>query len=370
MSIGRIDASGRYRYYREQAMSQSNSHVSLDDRQQRILEAVVHDYVETAEPVGSAALLERHPLGIRSATLRSEMALLAERGLLVQPHTSAGRVPSNVGYRYYVNQLMRDVSVPATAIDQVDNRIRGNDHHVEAVLDASCQALADITGLPSLATPPATGVISMHRIFLSPVTSTQTLLVILYSNGRSENRILTGFSLNANESWMLADALNEAAAGLALTTLRDNGLPAIPRELAALVSVWNLISNDVRTAAREMCSGSPVVVRRSEAALQHPEFRDVERFGHFLTLMQERAALLELLAGPASLESSVRIGAELGSNDLGSYSMVTATYSVGETQQGTIGVIGPTRMRYPEVIASVKHVAKTVGKVLQRLTFS
>jgi heat-inducible transcriptional repressor len=119
-----------------------------------------------------------------------------------------------------------------------------------------------------------------------------------------------------------------------------------------------------------MCSGVQVVVHRSEAALQHPEFRDVERFGHFLTLMQERAALLELLAGPALTESSVRIGAELGSSDLGSYSMVTATYSVGNSQHGTIGVIGPTRMRYPEVIASVKHVAKTVGKVLQRLTFS
>jgi len=351
-------------------MSQSIPHVTLDDRQQRILEAVVHDYVETAEPVGSAALLERHPLGIRSATLRSEMALLAERGLLVQPHTSSGRVPSNIGYRYYVNQLMRDVTVPITAIDCIDNRIRGNDHHVEAVLDASCQALADITGLPSLATPPATGVVSIHRVFLSPVTATQTLLVLLYSNGRSENRILTGFSLTAQESWMLADALNEAAAGIALPTLRDNGLPNIPRELISLTSVWSIISTEVRTAAREMCSGSQVVVHRSEAALQHPEFRDVERFGHFLMLMQERAALLELLAGPVLMESSVRIGAELGSNDLGGYSMVTATYSVGETQQGTIGVIGPTRMRYPQVIASVKHVAKTVGKVIQRLTFS
>lgn len=351
-------------------MSQSIPPVSLDDRQQRILEAVVHDYVETAEPVGSAALLERHQLGIRSATLRSEMALLAERGLLVQPHTSSGRVPSNIGYRYYVNQLMRDVTVPISAIDCIDNRIRGNDHHVEAVLDASCQALADITGLPSLATPPATGVVSIHRVFLSPVTATQTLLVLLYSNGRSENRILTGFSLTAQESWMLADALNEAAAGIALPTLRDNGLPNIPRELITLSTVWNIISTEVRTAAREMCSGSPVVVHRSEAALQHREFRDVERFGHFLMLMQERAALLELLAGPVLMESSVRIGAELGSNDLGGYSMVTATYSVGDAQQGTIGVIGPTRMRYPEVIASVKHVAKTVGKVLQRLTFS
>jgi heat-inducible transcriptional repressor len=298
------------------------------------------------------------------------MALLADRGLLVQPHTSSGRVPSNIGYRYYVNQLMRDVAVPITAIDCIDNRIRGNDHQVEAVLDASCQALADITGLPSMATPPATGVVSVHRIFLSPVTATQTLLVILYSNGRSENRILTGFSLTAQESWMLADALNESAAGIALTTLRDNGLPNIPRELIALSSVWTIISNDVRTAARELCALSPVVVHRSEAALQHPEFRDVERFGHFLMLMQERAALLELLAGPTLVESSVRIGAELGSNDLGGYSMVTATYSVGDSQQGTIGVIGPTRMRYPEVIASVKHVAKTVGKVLQRLTFS
>jgi len=351
-------------------MSQSIPPVSLDDRQQRILEAVVHDYVETAEPVGSAALLERHPLGIRSATLRSEMALLADRGLLVQPHTSSGRVPSNIGYRYYVNQLMRDVAVPITAIDCIDSRIRGNDHQVEAVLDASCQALADITGLPSMATPPATGVVSIHRIFLSPVTATQNLLVILYSNGRSENRILTGFSLTAQESWMLADALNDSAAGIALATLRDNGLPNIPRELIALASVWSIISNDVRTAARELCALSPVVVHRSEAALQHPEFRDVERFGHFLMLMQERAALLELLAGPALMESSVRIGAELGSNDLGGYSMVTATYSVGDSQQGTIGVIGPTRMRYPEVIASVKHVAKTVGKVLQRLTFS
>jgi heat-inducible transcriptional repressor len=351
-------------------MSQSKPVISLDDRQQRILEAVVHDYVETAEPVGSAALLERHPLGIRSATLRSEMALLAERGFLVQPHTSSGRVPSNVGYRYYVNQLMRDVTVPNTAIDCVDNRIRGNDHHVEAVLDASCQALADITGLPSLATPPATGVVSIHRIFLSPVTSTQTLLVILYSNGRSENRILTGFSLTAKESWILADALNEAAAGVSLTNLSDHGLPGIPRELIAFTAIWSVISSDVRTAARDMCSGVQVVVHRSEAALQHPEFRDVERFGHFLTLMQERAALLELLAGPALTESTVRIGAELGSSDLGSYSMVTAMYSVGNSQQGTIGVIGPTRMRYPEVIASVKHVAKTVGKVLQRLTFS
>lgn len=351
-------------------MTDSSVNPDLDNRQERILAAVVDDYVETAEPVGSASLLERHALGIGSATLRSEMANLSERGLLVQLHTSSGRIPSNSGYRYYVNQLMQDVRISDADVNKLTSGLDGKDRRVEAVLEASCQVLADITGLPAMATPPVATIVSIHRVFLSPITPSQTLLVLLYSNGRSENRILNGFSVTAQDAWLLADELNLSIVSSPISVIKDMVVPALCRELFHLSATWSMIIGELRMAAKENLSTKSVFVQGSKEALQHPEFQDVERFGHFLMLMQERAALLEMLSGPGNTLGDVRIGNELGSEDFGNYSMVTARYMVSESQHGVIGVLGPTRMRYPQVLAAVKHVAKTVGSVLQRLTFS
>lgn len=354
--------------------------VELDVRKQRILQAVVQDYVATAEPIGSHALLLRHSLGVKSATLRNEMAEMSERGYLRQPHTSAGRIPSDQGYRFYVDRLMLPLPVlPPGEVQTVRGAVASASSELEAVLRKTCLLLASMTRLPAVATAPDADDTQLRQIFVSPVGSDKVLLVLLFSTGRTENRLLeTGRSTDAAEALLLANALNDRFGGKTLSVLRAEAAggeeSAPPAELRALAVPWARLRHSLLLAARTLGEEAEVYVEGAHAAvLEHPEFRDVERLGQFLSTLQERAALIEMFQRALDERREdpgvhVVIGEEHERPGLQEFSLVSSTYFVGARERGAIAVLGPTRMDYGRVASAVQFMARTLSDLLTRLS--
>ena len=362
--------------------------MELDLRKQRILQAIVHDYVATAEPVGSQVLVERYTLGVKSATIRSEMAEMSERGYLRQPHTSAGRVPSDRGYRFYVNRLMPLPVIQDEEAALIERAVASAASELTTLLRQTCKLLAQMTRLPAVATPPDTGDTVLRQIFVSAVMGNKLLLVLLFSNGHAENRLLTetGRALSASDALVLANALSEAFAEKPVVFLRILLDSAPPHELAAFAPLWARIGREIKQAAHSIGADAPVVVENGHAVLEYPEFRDVERACAFLATLQERAALLEMLGGAfvqmqdtppdvrpdadAAIYAPVQmvIGGENGRTDWADWAVVSSAYYVGNKEAGKIGVLGPTRMDYARASASVSFMARTMSDLLTRLS--
>jgi heat-inducible transcriptional repressor len=348
--------------------------MELDERKRRILQAIVLDYVATAEPVGSHALIERHALGVKSATIRNEMAELEGGGFLRQPHTSAGRVPAVRGYRYFVNFLMPSPTLPESESRDAEASLKRAAGELEATLRRTCQLLAQLTQLPAIATPPGgTGDTHLKKLFVTAVAPGAALLVLLFSSGRTENRVLTGISLDAAEALSVAGALEER---FGQRNLRALARPETARELpppplALQSALWRRIATEIQQVARTLYAEAPVFVEGTPTALRQPEFRDVERLEHFLALLQERAAVVALLGRQSPTDAlAVQIGDELGRADLSEYAVVRSPYFVGERLSGTIGVVGPTRMDYARASAAVQLMARAASQALTRLALA
>jgi heat-inducible transcriptional repressor len=350
--------------------------LELDLRKQRILQAIVQDYIATAEPVGSQVLVERYSLGVKSATIRNEMAEMSDRGYLRQPHTSAGRVPSDRGYRFYVNRLMYLPVLQEGEVIRMQEAVTSASSEMDALLRRTCQVLAEMTRLPAMAIPPDADDTELRQIFLSPAGADKALLVLLFSTGRAENRLLPGFPVTASDALHLVNALNERFAGASLSILRVSVDTAPPPPLTRFAPAWRRITGTISETARALGAQAPVVVEGAHAAFEHPEFRDIERLGQLLSTLQERAAILEMLS--AALQTNdprlprpaahVRIGEEMGRPDFQEYAVVTSPYFVGQKERGAIGVVGPTRMDYARAAVAVEFMARTVSEILTRLS--
>ena len=353
--------------------------MELDYRKQRILQAVVQDYVATAEPVGSHVLVERYSLGVKSATVRNELAEMSERGYLRQPHASAGRVPSDRGYRFYVNRLMSLPVVQEGEVVRIQGAVNAASSELDSILRRTCQLLAELTRLPAVATPPDADDNELRQAFLSPAGADKALLVLLFSTGRTENRLVANAPVSASDALILANALNDRFAGRPLSVLRASADMEPPPGLQPFTSLWRRLTGEVAQAARSLAEETPIVVEGTQTIFGHPEFRDVERLSAFLFTLQERAAMLEMLGRAfggdqtgnyTRLGVQVVIGEEMGLPDLADYSVVSAAYYVNGRERGGIGVLGPTRMDYARVTAAVELMARTMGDVLTRLSVS
>ncbi len=357
--------------------------MELDLRKQRILQAIVQDYVATAEPVGSQVLVERYSLGVKSATIRNEMAEMSERGYLRQPHTSAGRVPSDLGYRFYVNRLMPLPVIQEGEAVTIRGAVATASSELDAILRRTCQLLTTMTRLPAVATTPENArETQLRQVFVSPAGADKTLLVLLFSTGRTANRVLSEANITASGALTLANALNDLFAGRSLSEPGSDSVnkgtepPAdIRRQYGAL---WPRLVAEVTETVKAIASEeAPVYVEGASAVLELPEFRDADRLGQLLSTLQERAAVLEMLgrafgaapngAAPASVQ--VAIGEEMGRSDLAPYAVVMSPYFIGDNERGAIGVLGPTRMDYARASASVAFMAQTMGDLLTRLRF-
>jgi heat-inducible transcriptional repressor len=337
----------------------------LDSRKQQILKAVVADYTQTGIPVGSQALAAKHLVSWSAATIRNELATMVEIGYLLQPHTSAGRIPSDRGYRYYVDFLMEEEAVPTAVRRQVDPHLPQHPLGVEELLEAAAQVLAMVTDAVSIVTGPRSLAARLKHLDVVSLDPRHALLLVL----------LDGNLLRQQAIELVVDADQQALTELSLTLNRDlAGLTTVEIAHLAPDPQAHACRAGVLEHLLQLMSGvdarqDTVVVHDGFRNLLHqPEFGDLERLEQVLDVVEQERALGQILA---SLEAdgglSIVIGAESGVEQLRFCSLVLTTYRAGETRRGTIGVLGPTRMRYSQVAPRLRYVAQRAGQAIDRL---
>ncbi len=343
----------------------------LDVRKVRILQAIVNDYVMTTKPVGSERLIEVYQIGCKSATVRNEMAEMAEMGYLIQPHTSAGRIPTDRGYRYYVDVLM---DAP-NALDDAEVKQAQAGHpqgssEMEEIIAQTCRVLTGLTSYVSLATDPDTDSTSVRRVYLSPATQRQVLLVMLLSTGHVEHRLVELETVPGESALTrLSNYLNTLAADQELTQVERAVRPSeVPTELMALAPALSRLTIALAHMANALTERR-VFLEGTSQLLRQPEFQDVQRLETLLNALESRSALYEAMrrALPHS-EMSVQIGAENLFAPMRECSLVITTYRIGSRPAGYIGVVGPTRMNYDRAVAAVSLMASSLSSVLTNLS--
>lgn len=339
---------------------------TTDDRRFEVLRAIVSDFVSTQEPIGSKALVERHQLGVSSATIRNDMAVLEAEGYIAQPHTSSGRVPTDKGYRLFVDQIseIKPLSAPERrAILSVLDR--GVD--LDDVLRRSVKLLAQLTRQVAVIQYPVLSLATVRHLEVITLSPSRLLLVVITDNGRVEQRMVALADDLSDEHYvrlrdMFSAALHgkrleEASAGVA--DLADHA-PEDMRD--AVISVATVLVETLveHRDDRLVLGGTSNLAR---AAADFPPMAG--GMDSVLDALEEQVVVLKLLASTQRMgRVTVQIGEETQTENLRGTSVVSTGYGASGTVLGGVGVVGPTRMDYPGTIASVAAVAKYVGEVL------
>jgi heat-inducible transcriptional repressor len=337
--------------------------MDLDDRKLDVLRAIVEDYVATQEPVGSKALVERHNLRVSPATVRNDMAVLEEEGYLRQPHTSAGRVPTDKGYRLFVDRLSRIKPLTPAERRAIERFLIGA-VDLDDVVHRTVRLLAQLTRQVAVVQYPSLARSRVRHLELVAVSTTRLMLVMITDTGRVEQRVVELPGPIAPEDVIeLRQLINDQLGGLLLsdTTSQVQTLPDQigsnlrgPMTALATVLLETLVE---RTEERVILAGTANLTRGGLL-----DFSGTIR--PILEALEEEVILLKLFGQAEQSLTRVRIGDEHEFEDLRATSVVTTGYGPGNTVVGGLGVLGPTRMDYPATIATVRAVARYVGEVL------
>ncbi|MEW6568524.1 MAG: heat-inducible transcriptional repressor HrcA [Chloroflexota bacterium] len=327
----------------------------LTERQETILALVIHEYIDTAEPVGSKTLVARYNLGISPATARNEMAALTNAGLLRQPHTSAGRVPTEEGYRYFVQRLLGETELPADEKRLISHQFYQARADIEEWVRLAASVLAQHSRAASLVTTPRSARAIFKHLELISTRGRQVLLVLVLQGGDVRQQMLT-LAEPVPQSQLEATAVEITRACLGLDAA---GVAAQAGRFWALGQEVTRLVADVMSRADAVSSGE-VYHDGLANMLRQPEFADSEAVRQSLRLLEERSFLEEVLAkalSPTVGGVQVVIGGEGAWEELKDCSMVLARYGAPGFATGALGVLGPTRMAYGRTISAVRYVA-------------
>jgi heat-inducible transcriptional repressor len=333
----------------------------LEDRRLAVLRAIVEDYVSTREPVGSKALVERHSLGVSSATVRNDMAVLEEEGYIAQPHTSAGRIPTDLGYRAFVDRLSGVKPLSSAERRAISDFLAGA-VDLDDVMARSVRLLAQLTRQVALVQYPSLVQSTVLHVEIIRLSETRLLLVLIADTGRVEQRTvdlpaaMSEDDVTLVRARILATVLGEKCSELGerLAPIVESYDPALRPSVAALVA--SLIDATADTVEQRIVLGGTANLAR---------YRDAFAISlePVLEALEEQVVLLRLL-GEVSGDITVRIGHENPVEDLQGTSLVATGYGRGDSVVAGVGVVGPTHMDYPGTIASVTAVAQYLSRIL------
>jgi heat-inducible transcriptional repressor len=337
--------------------------VGLDDRKLDVLRAIVEDYVATQEPVGSKALVERHHLGVSPATVRNDMAVLEEEGYIRQPHTSAGRVPTDRGYRLFVDRLSR-VKPLSPAERRAIERFLIGAVDLDDVVHRTVRLLAQLTRQVAVVQYPSLSRSAVRHLELVPISTTRLMVVMITDTGRVEQRLveLPG-PVAADDVSDLRRTINEKLDGRRLVEtppLVQDLLDEVPHRLRPAMTTLSTVLLETLAERQEERLALAGTANLTRAGLL--DFQGSLR--PILEALEEEVILLKLIGEVEPSITRVRIGDENEIEDLRATSVVSTGYGPGTMIVGGLGVVGPTRMDYPGTIATVRAVARYVGDLL------
>ncbi|HUF83938.1 MAG TPA: heat-inducible transcriptional repressor HrcA [Acidimicrobiia bacterium] len=331
----------------------------MDDRKAAILQAVVEAYIATAQPVGSGAVLRESAIDVSAATVRNEMAALEREGYLTQPHTSAGRVPTEAGYRFFVDQIQvgqsRLSAVEARRVRSFFEHARGE---IEQHLDSTSKLLSDLTDYAAVVVGPRHDPALVRSIDLVALSPSDALVVVVLSDGAVvKHHLDVGRPFDDDVVRRAAMTLRESFVGGTLSS------PGEPRPTGD-VAIDDLAAQ-ASAALNEPSPGPSYVGGTSRMASQ---FDAISTVREVLAILEEQLMVVSLLSDLVDRGLSVAIGSETGLEPLMDCSVVVAPYTVEGEEAGTIGLLGPTRMDYPKALATVATVSRRLGRSLETNT--
>jgi len=339
----------------------------LDDRKRKILKAIIRTYLETGEPVGSRTISKYTDLNLSSATIRNEMSDLEELGYIVQPHTSAGRIPSDMGYRLYVDELMQEKEQQVSNMQEM--MIEKTDR-MERVLKQVVKVLASNTHYATMITGPSYNRNKVKFIQLSKVSEVQILAVIVVEGNIVKNHIVDLTEpIDDDAILRLNLSLNTHLNGL---TIEEINLGMITKLKEQAGEHGELINEIIDTVADAISDDEDMNVYTSGTTniFKYPELSDSARASELLSAFEEKQELAEIFKKTISEEENtgiqVYIGSESPVQTMRDCSVVTATYELGEGVKGTIGIIGPKRMDYENVVDNIKNLRSQLDRIFNR----
>ena len=347
-------------------MGKDNEQV-LDERKVKILDAIIRNYLETGEPVGSRTISKYTDLNLSSATIRNEMADLEELGYIVQPHTSAGRIPSDKGYRFYVDHLMKEKDREVTEMKEF---VIEKTQKMEQVLKQVAKLLATNTNYATMITAPSFQN-KVKFIQLSQIDENQMLAVVVMNSNMVKNQVITVNESLDNETLLkLNILLNTALNGLSLQEINLGTITRL-KEQAGIHS--QVVSEVMDALAQALSENEDLQIYTSGATniLKYPELSSSESATNLLSAFEEKEELRSLVNEALNDDASetgiqVYIGNETPIQTMKDCSVVTATYELGDGVKGTIGIIGPKRMDYENVVDNLKTLRSQLDGILNK----
>lgn len=354
--------------------------VNLNSRQQQVLWATVRHYIATAEPVGSEALVKEYNLSVSSATIRNAMGVLEKSGLLYQPHTSAGRVPSDSGYRIYVDHLMTPTQDVATQVEYLlSDRLNWEEWSFEALLRGAAQILATLSGYIALITLPQVHTNRLRHVQLVQIDPGRVMLIVVLDTYQTQSalmelpRLASGTEpdpeLVEHELQILSNFLNRQLREYTLAELASLDWGELGQEFQRYADFLRTLVSEVTRRAQPVAPTQILVSGVSEV-LRQPEFSELNQVQTILHLLEEEQhQLWPLIFDQPDLEAngrkvSVRIGSENPLEPIRTCTLISSTYSRGNVPVGSVGMLGPTRMLYENTIALVEATADYLSEAI------
>jgi heat-inducible transcriptional repressor len=335
--------------------------LDLDKRKAFILATVVYEYVATAEPVGSQTLTQKYHLGVSSATIRNEMSELEAGGYLVQPHTSAGRIPSDAGYRTYVDRLMQPEALAVGEQRRIQDEFRAASRELDGVIEQTTRLLGQLSRSVAFVVAPQRDLQSFRHIQLIWLSESSGLAIVVTSLGVATQTPFEHDNLAADDLTRLSNRLNASLAGKTMRQIAGTEIGRVVGE-GGLPSTLASVLNAAFSAAMRADEPPNIVSSGAQHLLDQPEFQDLRKLRSILRIIEEQKALYDLVADSMTTAApSIKIGHELGSDDITECSIVTVPYKIGEEAVGVLAILGPRRMPYARLLALATGTADSLN---------
>ncbi len=338
----------------------------IDDRKLKILQAVIADYISTAQPIGSRTIAKKYKLGISSATIRNEMSDLEEMGFLEQPHTSAGRIPSERAYRLYVDRLMQTKNLPREQQEIIIRELGNRIDEIETIIRKTARILSQLTKYTSLVMNSHLDDCRLRHIHFIALDSDSLVAVIVTDSGIVKNTIIkTADTVTPDYLESLTRAVNEKFRG---TTMEELNRCIQSEDYKRLAYRYKLLDNLIPLLLDnlEEIRSDEVYADGMSNLFNFPEYSDVAKAKNLLELIEEKEQLMSIINRIGGKGVIVSIGSELDNICMKDCSLVTATYMTGEKEIGRIGIIGPTRMEYERVVAVLQFMTDYITNIIGR----
>ena len=333
----------------------------LDERKKKVLQAIVEEYINTAEPVSSGSITKGHGLDYSSATIRNDMAQLESIGFLDKPHTSAGRVPSAEGYRYYVNELLKEDNLTLEEIKYIQNKLKIKVNEIEDLTKVATTTLSEITHYTTVAVGPKADKQIIEEIKFVSLGQRMLMVVIVTDTGLVKETIIK-FDEDITESQV--DTLNN----LFNTRLRGKPLSKIEKPMAEYIfsevhysiGIMKAIIEQINRIVEE--ENNNIFLEGAKKSFDLPEFKSMKVAKNFVNLLDAKDEMVEIFNSGDAEDINVFIGDDDENSNLKDFSIITFKHTIGDKDLGTIGIIGPKRMDYAKVISVMKYISKKLNE--------